>query len=120
MQNQGQAEEDDNEHDKEENADTDADQTSPGKDEGKTCVKHEADNKDEAKITKEKEASEINALEERTDKSEAKSSVKDSLKIEGVGAGEKGSVSVSINAVDNKKNETKGDAKQSLCSRAVP
>ena len=50
-------------------------------------------------------------MAERTDKSEAKSSVKDSLKIEGVGAGEKGSVSVSSDAVDNKINETKGDAK---------
>lgn len=119
MQNQGHTEEDDNEQEKEEDEslDAEADQTSPVKHGEKIHVKQEGGTKGESKITETKEASEINTLEERTDESDVK---KEPCKIEGKGPDEKGNISVSSNAVDNKENETKGDDKQSLYCRAKP
>lgn len=91
--------------------DTDADQTSPGKDEAKIQIKQDGDIKGESKTTETKEASEIDTLGEKTDKSDAKPSEKGSCKIEGAGTDEKGGISLSSNSVDNKENETKGDDK---------
>ena len=136
MQNQGQAEEDDKDQEKDdERFDTDEEGKSPEKqpDKAKTEIKEEgsidtevkqeggsktevkkeggSDNDDddaESKIQETKEASEIKPLEGKTVvKVEAESSSeRDSCKVEGA-------VSVSSsNAIDNnKENETKGDAK---------
>ena len=101
-------EEDDNEEEKEEEKmDVDEEGKSPEEDETKPePVKDEGGNKDEPEILPAaKETSEIKALEdEKTDKSDAESSDKDSCKVEGL-------LSVSSNAIDNKENETKGDDK---------
>ena len=86
--------------------DTSVEENSPVKDEAKTEVRDEGGSDgDESKLPETKEASKIKPLErEKTVKSEAESSEKDSCKVEGV-------VSVSSNAIDNKENETKGDDK---------
>lgn len=102
-----QTEEDDNEQEKdEEKMDTSVEEKSPAKEAAKTEVKDEGrSDGDESKIPETKEASEIKPLqEEKTVKSDAESSEKDSCKVEGA-------VSVSSHAVENKENETKGDDK---------
>lgn len=106
IQNQVHTEEDDNEEEKEEEKmDVDVEDKSLDEDEAKTEVKDEGGNDDESKISETKKASEIKPLEEeKTVKSDAESSEKDSCKVEGA-------LSVSSNAIDNKENETKGDDK---------
>ena len=77
-----------------------ADETSPC--EGDTDIKNEE------KLTEQIVKSEWNSV---TDKTDAKSCKEDSLEVKVEGEGEKGSVSLSSSAVDNKENETKGDEK---------
>ena len=75
---------------------------------GDQTSSHQSDTivKEEKKFTEKIETSKGKTVAEKTD---TKSREKDSLKVKGEGAGEKGSVSVSSNSVDNKENETKGD-----------
>lgn len=93
---------------------TDANLSSPVKDEEKTQEKQEQNIAGKSKFTENKEGSEGSTLGEKTVESDVKSSEKDLCKVENTGLDIKGSISVSNNGVDNKENETKGDDKQSL------
>lgn len=91
---------------------TDANLSSPVKDEEKTQEKQEQNIAGKSKFTENKEGSEGSTLGEKTVESDVKSSEKDLCKVESTGVQDiKGSISVSNNGVDNKESETKGDDK---------
>lgn len=90
---------------------TDANLSSPVKDEEKTQEKQEQNIASKSKFTENKEGNEGSTLGEKTVESDVKSSEKDLCKVENTGLDIKGSISVSNNGVDNKENETKGDDK---------
>ena len=102
--------EDDNEQEVD-GMETDANLSSPVKDEEKTQEKQEQNIVGKSKFTENKEGSEGSTLGEKTVESDVKSSEKDLCKAENTGLDIKGSISVSNNGVDNKENETKGDDK---------